>query len=336
MKTLQYILTWLVLSFSNRDDSSVLSFCVTTSTSISTSATAREDLRLHSSHLSSDVDSTSSSSSSPTTIHTFWGQTRKKEEIRKYVSSILFPHENYIHTRNRINILSTELPLITIDDFIPPEMCNEIIQTAKESDNMKLSTLGAEQTISDSRTSSTTWIREEQCEIPLRVLAGKVSRLVGLDTSHMENLQVVRYKEGQKFDMHTDHLDDFNHLDCKGRLATCLVYLNSANDEDDFESHGGFDGGFDGGSTHFPQYDADVVPKQGRAVFWFNTMEKPGSDGYTDTMFHNVDLNSVHAGNAIQNGEKWVCNRWVHPIPLNFGVRDETGVDLSDYGNGTR
>ena len=211
-------------------------------------------------------------------------------------------------------------------------MCHAIIQSAKDSGQMKLSTTGSEQKVSDFRTSSTTWIREEQCEVPLRVLAGKVSRLVGLDASHMENLQVVRYEEGQKFDMHTDHLNEFNDLDCKGRLATCLVYLNSANDheEEEEESNSYDDGEFDGGSTYFPEYDAHVTPKQGRAVFWFNTMEKPGSDGYTDTMYLNVDINSRHAGNAIQNGEKWVCNRWVHPISLPFGVRDETGLNMNE------
>jgi prolyl 4-hydroxylase len=185
---------------------------------------------------------------------------------------------------------------------------------------MKPSTMGVSQEISQGRTSSTLWLHDRDCKVPLRVLAGRVSRIVGLDASHMENLQVVRYEEGQMFDMHTDHLDEFNKLECKGRLATCLVYLNSSNEGSDTIKSGEFDGG----STYFPEYESHVIPKQGRAVFWLNTVERPGTFGYSSLMNLNVDLRSRHAGSPVQNGEKWICNRWVHPIPLYNGVRDDS------------
>ncbi len=266
---------------------------------------------------------------STTTLHSFWGQSRTKEEIRKHVAQTVFPNEQYIRTRKRIQILSSDLPLITIDNFLSKEQCNQIIQAAKESSKgMAQSTMGVSQQISKSRTSSTLWLHEYECEVPLRTLAGKVSRLIGLDASHMENLQVVKYEEGQKFDLHTDHLDSFNDLQCRGRLATCLVYLNSsssgrgdgdyADDDDDDEI-----GEFQGGCTYFPEYEEYVFPRQGRAVFWFNTIEKPGSDGYSGDMFLNADLKSRHSASAVYNGEKWVCNRWVHPVSLEHGVRGD-------------
>ena len=190
---------------------------------------------------------------------------------------------------------------------------------------MTQSTMGVSQQISESRTSSTLWLHEHECEKPLRNIAGKVSRLVGLDASHMENLQVVKYEEGQKFDVHTDHLDCFNDLEVKGRLATCLIYLNSSSSGDSGGRSGdSSDGGdFRGGCTHFPEFETYVFPKQGRAVFWFNTIEKPGSDGYYDDMFLNVDLRSRHSGEPVYGGEKWVCNRWIHPVPLKHGVRGD-------------
>lgn len=239
----------------------------------------------------------------------FWGQPRTKEEIRRHVSSILFPHEDYIRARQNINVISTDLPLIVIDNFISGHFCDAIIQAAKESNELKQSTMGVFQNVSSSRTSSTMWLHEKDCEIPLRLLSNKVGVLVGLDASYMENLQVVKYEEGQKFDIHTDHLDAFNDLECKGRLATCLMYLNSS-------SEGGDTTGFKGGSTYFPEYDTHVTPRQGRAVFWFNTVERPGSSGYSKNMVLNVDLRSRHSGSPVYNGEKWVCNRWIHPIPI--------------------
>jgi len=264
----------------------------------------------------------------------FWGQTRTKEEIRRYCAHVLFPNEAYIRARKRINVISSDLPLIVIDDFLCSDMCNEIINAAKNSNQMKRSTMGVSQTQSTSRTSSTMWMHEEECEVPLRILAGKVSRLTGIEASHMENLQVVKYEEGQKFDLHTDHLDSLNDLDCKGRLATCLVYLNSAVDIDDYckSNNSRFqllgDLTFTGGETSFPEYNVDISPKCGRAVFWFNTLEKPGSLDYSNLMYLNADLRSRHCGKPVYDGEKFVCNRWVHPVPQHTDVRDDTGLTI--------
>jgi prolyl 4-hydroxylase len=291
------------------------------------SATRDTCANLRQSISNSDVQESSSSSLSSLSHNenSFWGSIRTKEEIRRHCANIIFPNEEYSHIKERIEVISAELPLITIDNFLSDEMCNDIIQAANESNKLARSTMGANQELSTSRTSSTLWLREQECEIPLRVLAGKVSRLIGVDASHMENLQVIRYEEGQKFETHTDHLDSFNDLDCRGRLATCLFYLNSSTESSSIDGVGSFDGG----STYFPEYDAHVIPKGGKAVFWFNTIERPGSLGYTQEMALNVDPRSRHSGEPVYNGEKWACNRWIHPVPLHMGVRDDTGLDMS-------
>ena len=282
----------------------------------------------------------------PKTIHSFWSQPHTREEIKRHCAQTVFSKEQYTHTRKRINVISSDLPLITIDNFLSHEFCNDIIDTAINSSiGMKPSTMGVSQQISKSRTSSTLWLHDngndndennnnndnnDKSNKALRVLAGKVSQLVGLHTSHMENLQVVKYEQGQKFDLHTDHLDSFNELDCRGRLATCLLYLNSSSDNNDNDDDS--EGEFRGGCTYFPEYEAYVMPKKGRAVFWFNTIEKPGSVGYTHDMNLTVDLRSRHAGTPVYNGVKWVCNRWIHPIPLGFGVRgDAAAADDDDW-----
>ncbi len=253
----------------------------------------------------------------------FWAEPRNQEEIYKFISKQIFPNIHQEIAQAKIHIVSTELPLVIIDDFLSDEMCQEIIEAAKQDGKMTRSTLGVSQEETETRTSSTTWLREVHCEKPLLLLAGKVSRISsGIPAAHMENLQVVRYEPGQKFDMHTDHLEDFNKLECKGRLATCLLYLNSSwEGKDEYDRTGNH---FHGGQTYFPEYNIEVVPKRGRAVFWFNTIEKPGQRGYEDDMALSVNLKSRHAGKPVINGEKWVCNRWIHPIPLGNGVRDET------------
>ena len=121
------------------------------------------------------------------------------------------------------------------------------------------------------------------------ILSEKVSRISQLPTSNMENLQVVKYQPGQEFQIHTDHLDSFNDLECRGRLATCLVYLESPQA---------------GGETSFPEFNVEIPPTQGSAVFFWNTLERPGMKNYDPHMFLHVDTRLRHAGLPVIKGEQ--------------------------------
>jgi prolyl 4-hydroxylase len=137
----------------------------------------------------------------------------------------------------------------------------------------------------------------------------------------MENLQVCKYRTGDEFKLHTDHQDSFNDLGCRGRLATCLVYLTGSTtsaDEVGAKRRGG--------ETWFPgvregEENLSIAPTQGSAVFFWNTIEKPGVEGYHANMFLNTDMRLRHAGLPVLAGEKWICNRWIHPIDFGAGVR---------------
>jgi prolyl 4-hydroxylase len=205
----------------------------------------------------------------------------------------------------RVEVASSEPPLVIMHNFIPPGDCYAILEATRRQE-MHRSTMGATQEESHGRTSSTAWLAESLCEGPLRRIAEKTSRISQLPPSHMENLQVVKYQPGQEFILHTDHLDSFNDLECRGRLATCLLYLDSPTK---------------GGETSFPEFNAVVPPTKGSAVFFWNTLERPGMKGYDPNMFLHVDAKLRHAGLPVLEGEKWVCNRWIHPIDYGAGVR---------------
>jgi prolyl 4-hydroxylase len=260
----------------------------------------------------------------------FWSQTRSKEEVQSHVLACLAsvadqqaaaatdPTSTLTHpvVTERVEVVSSEPPLVAIHNFISPQMCNDIIESAKENENWKQSTLGSEQKKSEDRTSSTVWLKDAECQDPSRLIAAKVASLTGLDTINMENLQVVRYDRGQAFNLHTDHQDTFNELDFRGRLATCLIYLSEPEM---------------GGETWFPglaSNDDDsqeegikIAPIMGSAVFFWNTMEKPGIVDYDPNMFLNTDIRMRHAGLPVDQGEKWICNRWIHPVDFGAGVR---------------
>ena len=248
----------------------------------------------------------------------FWGEPRTKDEIVSFVSKQIFGSDR---GNDMVDVVSVEPPLIYVTNFIDSSMCDEIIQTAKLK-GLDRSKVGSEQNTEDIRTSQQTWLRENDDSLSkitkdrlskvLRNIASKVSRITGLPPDHQENLQVVKYEKCQKFDIHLDHLEDFNELECRGRLATCLIYLNDGNGTD-----------FGGGETFFPEFEFKASPKKGSAIFWWNTVERPGEAKYDANMFLHSDMRMRHSGLEIDNGEKWICNRWIHPIPLKTGVVGE-------------
>lgn len=249
-------------------------------------------------------------------IHDFWSKPRTGLEVESHVRICLsdqkYESADKGNRRPTVQVLSADPPLFVVHDFLSPQMCEEVIESALDTGDMRRSTVGSQQDMSEERTSSTVWIKEHECPDPLRLIADKVSSITGLPTSHMENLQVVRYDPGQEFKMHTDHQDSFNDLACRGRLATCLIYLAEPSS---------------GGETWFPAIQSEddrgvfVAPTRGSAVMFWNTIEKPGCPDYSADMFLNVDNRLLHAGLPARAGEKWVCNRWIHPVDFGAGVR---------------
>lgn len=243
----------------------------------------------------------------------FWSKTRSDDEIIDYCAHILFEGDTK-KTKSKVEIISNELPLILIHDFMSEEDCGDIKDEGIRI-GLKRSTTGESQDTSSTRTSSTTWIRDKDLK-PIKTLRKRVADLVGLGTDFQENAQVVKYEPGQKFDLHTDHQESFNDLDCRGRLATVLLYLNSSKNDGNDNKVDLSNPTFDGGETYFPEYGMNVVPKRGTACFWFNTIERPGVLNYDPLAPLTLDLRSRHAGNPVLYGTKWVCNLWVHPISL--------------------
>lgn len=233
----------------------------------------------------------------------FWGSDRTADEITQHVTNALTSVEPDLTPC--VEVISSEPPLVVMHNFVSSNDCDAVLEATRQQE-LKRSTMGATQDLYEGRTSSTAWLSDSVCPVPLRRLAEKTSRISQLPPSYMENLQVVRYLAGQEFTLHTDHLDSFNDLECRGRLATCLIYLDSP---------------AKGGETSFPEFEFDLPPTKGSAVFFFNTRERPGMQGYDPNMFLNVDPRLRHSGLPVVQGEKWICNRWIHPIDYESGVR---------------
>ena len=107
--------------------------------------------------------------------------------------------------------------------------------------------------------------------------------------TNAEDIQVVHYVNGQKYDSHHDWgVSGYP----ESRFITLLLYLT---DQEDPEA---------GGETAFPK-GADglgfkVSPVKGSAVLFYNLLE----DGNGDDL-------ALHAALPVHRGEKWLANFWV-------------------------
>lgn len=186
-----------------------------------------------------------------------------------------------------------------IDSVLTPAECDALITFAKERGlkpsnilSNKLDDTNGTLVDDKNRTSETAWISDDDHPI-IKKLADRTAALTGLPVDTQEMAQVAHYTVGGKFNAHYDacnsdkaYCDKMNRH-AGQRRATLLVYLN-----DDFE----------GGQTVFTRIAKTVVPKKGMGILFWNTTAE------TDAIIPE----SMHQGNPVLRGEKWICTKWSH------------------------
>jgi len=174
------------------------------------------------------------------------------------------------------------------ENFLTPAECTEIIQRAKElglDRSAVTSTTDGSGTIEASRTSTQVFLPDD--DPVARRLTDKVASFLRVPPNRMEQIQVLHYGPGQKYEPHYDACND----GCDAgsdlpRVATFFIYLNDVEE---------------GGETAFPMLGVGVAPKTGRACHWYNIDTRTG-----------VNLPcALHGGSPVIRGEKWACNIWI-------------------------
>lgn len=147
---------------------------------------------------------------------------------------------------------------------------------------------------SDTRTSLNTWVSRRENEVT-ETLYRRAADLLQIDESMLEShtnaedMQVVHYDPGQKYDAHHDWgVSGY----AESRYITLLLYLNDKAHPDA------------GGETAFPKAAGGrgvrVHPGKGGAVLFYNLLP----DGNADDL-------SLHEATPVVDGEKWLSNFWV-------------------------
>jgi prolyl 4-hydroxylase len=198
------------------------------------------------------------------------------------------------------------------DGVLSDDDCNHIINSAKDK-LVRSKVDGPTEIVSETRTSSQAWLGYDDGIIA--DICTRVATIIGVPSTHAEQMQVVYYKKGEKYDRHHDAYD-ISTVEGKRatrgwgqRTKTALLYLN------DVEA---------GGETEFPMVDVVVKPKRGSMVVFDNI----------DHEHRTVPLHSsLHAALPVEKGFKWACNLWFHENDAKFQGRDvstESQLYMSD------
>lgn len=116
------------------------------------------------------------------------------------------------------------------------------------------------------------------------------SAITGLPISHQEKPNFIKYKSGGFYKPHYDGFEETAELGAQKikqfgqRMFSSILYLN-----DDF----------DGGETVFPKIDKTIKPSPGKMYIWRNAFDDL-----------KLDKNSLHAGNPIEAGVKYIIVIW--------------------------
>eukprot|EP00803_Ostreobium_quekettii_P005310 evm.model.scf_340.1 EVM.evm.TU.scf_340.1 scf_340:2444-7406(+) len=225
-----------------------------------------------------------------------------------------------------VEILSWKPRSFLYHNFLSPEECDHLIQISKR--QMKRSKVvgkdGKSET-QDIRTSYGTFLRRFQDPV-VEAVERRVAHWTALPLVNQEDMQVLRYVDGQNYKPHYDSSTYFN----SPRLATVLLYFA------DTEY---------GGETAFPSKSewADPVraetagpfspcaeghvavkPRKGDALLFFSF--NPAGE---------KDNSSLHTGCPVLKGVKWTGTIWIHTAPFrpeSFGYPDPNAPTPADPG----
>jgi len=183
--------------------------------------------------------------------------------------------------------IDAPFPLYTLDDFLSPEQCAEVIEFSRQA--MKPSTLSRSNYDVEFRTSTTANLYEID-DPRARDVDDRICRTLGIRAPYSEGIQAQRYELGQQFKPHLDCFEPGSltyqkYAGMRGnRTWTFMVYLN-----DDVE----------GGATRFTSPGIAIQPRTGMALLWNNLY--PDGSPNKDTR---------HSGEPVTRGYKVIITKW--------------------------
>lgn len=206
-------------------------------------------------------------------------------------------------SRYQVDVLSSPAStggpwIITIDGAISQEEAQTLIDAGTDigydrsvttKGNFHLDDGFRRPQVSQARTSSTAWCREDCMEDPqIYDVIERISNWVGIPSTNAEQLQFLKYSLGQRYDVHHDMIPDDVDAPQGPRVMTAYIYLSDV---------------AAGGGTQFDKLGITVEPKQGRVLLWPSVL---------DSDLRRVDVRTSHAALPVEAGLKYGANAWYH------------------------
>lgn len=215
----------------------------------------------------------------------------------------LIPHQpnfSSLPKNARIEQISQTPYILCIYNFITDEEAEFLKKTAQPLLKRSL-VVGSEKVGIDdpSRTSSSAFLNTISSK-HITEITKRAANFLNTSAHLVEGLQVVYYKDLQRYDPHFDYFNRSTRAgnDAIGnrgqRVATLLVYLNDTKPNA-------------GGETFFPKVGSGlkIKPQKNMAVFWYNVLSNGQEDEKT-----------LHGGLPITEGEKYAMNIWIREPKL--------------------
>jgi hypothetical protein len=216
---------------------------------------------------------------------------RVDPSLSKYLKlECIFQQPNVYLVRNFLK----DSEMKTLDELLSANMSTFQASYTEDEDCKRV--------LSTERTSTYTYFARGETRL-IRNIEQRASDLVDLNPLYIEPLQVVRYSDGQKFNLHHDAgtLLDEGEVDLiyPRRLITIFIYLNTTP--------------IDIGCTVFPCLNTlKIQPVRGTALIFCNI----SPDG-------SADKRLAHFADAVQHPHiKYGLNLWICDRPLDNEIYD--------------
>ncbi|KAL6841439.1 hypothetical protein ACP4OV_028957 [Aristida adscensionis] len=226
-----------------------------------------------------------------------------------YPAAVVYPH----HSRQ----ISWKPRVFLYHRFLSDDEANHLISLARA--ELKRSavadTSSGKSKLSDVRTSSGAFLAKGQdiraclsdaAHMQDPIVAGiedKITAWTFIPKENGEDIQVLRYKHGERYQQHYDYFaDNVNTLRGGHRVATVLMYLTDVAEggETVFPLAEESDGAKDPTLSECAQVGIAVKPRKGDALLFFNL-----------NLDATKDVLSLHAGCPVIKGEKWSATKWI-------------------------
>jgi prolyl 4-hydroxylase len=260
-------------------------------------------------------DDDASSSSSMTTFATT--TTTCGEEAPRTSTSGGGGDEDDVERSKVVETLSWSPRVFLLKNFLSDEECEHLIELGeKKLERSTVVNSDESGAVSTARTSFGTFVTRRLTETLQRV-EDRVAKYSGIPWEHQEQLQLLRYRDGQEYVAHHDGIISENG---GKRIATVLMFLREPTS---------------GGETSFPQGTPlpetkaaflankdklsecgwndgngfSVIPKKGEAVLFFSFHINGTNDPFAN-----------HASCPTLGGTKYTATKWIHENPFETGT----------------